>query len=117
MENRRQFIISSIAMMGTVASGVKALGPGLLSSYSNGVYDLVPGEIVLVRAGMSFNLPARPQDGDAVTLIIRGSSLDTPGIVNYRSSTIMGDKESLELDSMANVKLTFKAATNDWYLA
>jgi hypothetical protein len=112
MENRRHFILSSFAMMTAVASGLKALVPE-----SKGTHNLVPGEIVLVKAGMSFNLPAQPQDGDSVVLVVRSTSLEQPSIVTYKSSKIVGDREALELDSMANVRLVYHAPTDNWNLA
>jgi hypothetical protein len=112
MENRRHFIISSLAMMATVVSGLKTLAPK-----GNKLHNLVPGEVVLVKAGMNFNLPAQPQDGDSVILVVRGESLSQPGIVTYKSSKIAGDREALELDSMANVRLVYHAPTDNWNLA
>lgn len=112
MENRRHFILSSFAMMAAVVSGLKTSGP----QGTNG-YNLSAGEIILVKAGMNFNLPAQPRDGDTVILVVRGESLRRPGIVKYKSSKIVGDSEALELDSMSNVRLVYHAPTDNWDLA
>ena len=112
MENRRHFIISSFAMMATVVSGLRTSGP----QGTNG-YNLSAGEIILVKAGMNFNLPTKPRDGDTVMLVVRGESLEKPAIVKYKSSKIVGDTEALELDSMANVRLVYNAPTDNWNLA
>lgn len=117
MENRRQFIINTLSMMTVAAAGLRGLAPVLNQTSTNPIHHLVAGEMVMVQAGMSLFLPPTPQDGDTVILIVRGSSLAQPGVVNFSSAKIAGDLEDLELDSMANVQLTYRASSDDWTLS
>ena len=74
------------------------------------------GEVYHVEEDTSINLPFEPKDGDFVYLTIRADSLEIPALIDYYETKIMGQREPLILDTLANIKLTYHAATNNWRL-
>lgn len=111
--NRRVFLA-------TIIVGV----PVLVSSFdlSNIVFAtnaklLKAGDVVIAESDTYLRLPKNPKDGDSVQIVVENSTLESPCIVQYESTSIAGDREPLILDSTANFKLIFRQLTQNWELA
>lgn len=74
------------------------------------------GDIVEAEADTALNLPFHPQDGDQVYIAISAESLSKPCLINFYEHKIVGFKEPVILNSIANIRLTFRSATNNWHL-
>ena len=79
-------------------------------------HNMESGEIYDVEEDTAINLPFTPKDGDFVYLTIRSDSLEKPALIDFYESKIAGQREPLILDTLANIKLTFHSATNNWRL-
>tara|TARA_R110002072_G_scaffold64203_5_gene159731 strand:- start:70168 stop:70527 length:360 start_codon:yes stop_codon:yes gene_type:complete len=69
-----------------------------------------------VKPNQKISLPVNPVHGDSVFIAINGDSLDQPASIKYDGHPILGDKEDLILDSLANLKLTYKSNAG-WLLS
>lgn len=79
-------------------------------------HDLKVGDIYAAEEDTAINLPFNPQDGDFVYITIRSDSVENPALIEFYDTKIAGQREPLILDSLANIKLTYNSATNNWRL-
>ena len=79
-------------------------------------HTMETGEVYDVEEDTAINLPFTPKDGDFVYLTIRSDSLEIPALIEYFETKIAGQREPLILDTLANIKLTYHSATNNWRL-
>lgn len=79
------------------------------------IRNLKIGGIYLAEADGLFYLPSNPSDGDFVHIVVDNKSVLDPCTLNGNGVKVLGYKESLSLDSLANIKLTYRAATKNWH--
>lgn len=79
-------------------------------------HNLNAGDIYDAEAETAINLPFNPQNGDFVYITIRSDSLEYPALIDFFDAKIAGQREPLILDTLANIKLTYHSATNNWRL-
>ena len=102
---RREFIVSASLM--ALASLIPNLSKSKVVKLGNSRY-------CIVAPGTNIELPASPEVGHAVNLVIPRSSLIDPSRIKFSSVPLMGDKEDLLLDSFGHVKLTFLGFKRGW---
>ena len=78
--------------------------------------SLKAGEIFVAEPGMKLGLPAKPQEGDTIQIVIDTASVENPSIVSYQGVSILEDHEPLILDSLGNIKLTYRQDKKNWEL-
>jgi hypothetical protein len=121
---RRNFVVTILAITAlTVLPSTGAISSTLLGSDTRPrslerkkLKKLKSGDICLAEPDALISLPSHPRDGDFVHIAVDGSSLNKPSIITSSKAKIVGEEESLELDSLAILKLTFNAATNNWQI-
>lgn len=74
--------------------------------------QLQPGDSYTTEEDTNIILPFNPQDGDYVRIAVTNRST-----IEYFENRIVGRNEELILDTLAIIKLTYNAATNDWQLS
>lgn len=78
---------------------------------------LEAGDVYEAEADYAINLPFNPKDGDTVYIVITSESLKKPALINYYEQKIVGFKEPVLLNTLGNIRLTYRSATNNWHLA
>lgn len=68
-----------------------------------------------VKQGQQIHLPMKPEDGDSIFLVIESNEIKKPAVIKFQGQPILGDNEDLILDSIANIKLSFKTSSG-WSL-
>lgn len=110
--NRRLFLSSLVLASGSL---LVSECPEFMA-LSKDIRNLAPGEVVIAEPGMIFGLPAKPKEGDTVQIVIDTASVENPSIVSYQGISILEDHESLILDSLGNIKLTYREDKMNWVL-
>jgi hypothetical protein len=76
----------------------------------------VPDYVVVTASGKTITLPATPSPGDALTVVVAGTWLNT--VVGRNGSNIMGLSQNLTLDKKyAAMTFTYIDSTNGWRLS
>ncbi len=105
--NRREFLFG--------AGGLALALFSLPASCGNVVY-LEAGAVYSVSSGEWLAFPSAPKRGDRVALTISAQSLRPPAQVLYLDTPLLGEREHLLLDSLANVHFIFEGHKAGWRL-
>jgi hypothetical protein len=76
--------------------------------------QLEPGDVYFARPGGVARVPARPQIGDQITVVVDGESLSDPAVIQFAGEKLLGLEEDLILDVLAICRLTFAGRERGW---
>jgi len=89
-----------------------SVSPSLLDSY-----QLKTDEVYVVKGYDEILPPVNPKIGDSFYLVIDQGSLENPGCLVFNEALIDGQPESLELDVLANIKVTYLGENEGWRIS
>jgi hypothetical protein len=78
---------------------------------------IIANSIQIVGENQKLSLPENAKEGDTILLSIPAKSATRPSQINYGTVPIAGDRDHLILDSISNIKLTYKGQTSGWTLS
>lgn len=102
------FLLSSSSLFANIIFSKSKLTDKICSLSKNSCHQVQQGQQIL--------LPSKPKDGDTIFLAIESSEIKKPAVIKYQGLPILGDREDLILDSIANIKLTFRT-NSGWQLS
>jgi hypothetical protein len=123
---RRKFILGVLAATAPFSflnqflkkEDVSGATPNLNDKHkSDTFYQLKKDEVYVVKGHDKISPPLNPKEGDCFYLVIDKDSLENPAILSSEEYRIEGYDDFLELDSLANIKITFFGSDTGWAIS
>ena len=105
--NRREFLLGAGGLALALLSFPEGLG---------NVIHLKAGAVHTVSSGEWLTFPSAPKRGDRIALTIGARSLRPPAQILYLDTPLLGEREHLLLDSLANIHFFFGGQKAGWHL-